>query len=87
MRTDEEILNDAADRASQILRIPHTYLDKVKFIRLYLLLRVVVGDNEENMRWWLNNYNNHLEFVPASKLTEEYYMNKIISYLESFVEK
>lgn len=86
MRTDQEILNDAADRASQILRIPHTYLDKVKFIQLFYLIHNVMGGDEELMRHFLNTHNKHLDFCPAARLTDNVSLDKVIGYLESFVD-
>ena len=85
--TDRELLQQAADKASEILGIPHRYIDTVKFLQLYSLLCVVVGDDEENMRWWLNTFNRHLGFCPAAKLTEEYYLDKTIAYLETYVDR
>lgn len=86
MKTDQEILSNAADKASQILRIPHTYLDKVKFIQLFYLIHNLMGGDEELMRHWLNTHNSHLGFAPASRLTDEASLDKIIGYLESFVD-
>lgn len=85
--TDEEILQHAADKASAILRIPNRYIDTVKFVRLYLLLYTMVGGDEENMRWWLNTFNSHLNFCPASRLTDEHSLDKIIAYLETYVDR
>ena len=85
MVTQKELLQQAADKASAILRIPHRYIDTVKFVRLYSLLYTVVGSDEENMRWWLNTNNKHLGFCPAAKLTEDYYLDKIIAYLDTYV--
>ncbi len=83
--TDKELLQQAADKASAILAIPNRYIDTVKFVRLYSLLYTVVGGDEENMRWWLNTFNSHLNFCPASRLTDEVSFDKILGYLESFV--
>lgn len=83
--TDKELLQQAADKASAILGIPHRYIDTVKFLQLYSLLHVVVGGDEENMRWWLNTFNSHLNFCPASRLTDDASLDKILGYLESFV--
>ena len=83
--TDNELLQQAADKASAILRIPNRYIDTVKFVRLYLLLYTMVGGDEENMRWWLNTFNSHLNFCPAAKLTDEHSLDKIIAYLETYV--
>jgi hypothetical protein len=87
MVTQKEILQQAADKASAILRIPHRYIDTVKFVRLYSLLYTVIGGDEENMRWWLNTFNSHLNFCPASRLTDEHSLDKIIAYLETFVDR
>ncbi len=86
MTTEKEILQQAADKASEILQIPNRYIDTVKFLQLYSLLHVVVGGDGENMRWFLMTHNKHLGFCPAAKLTEEYYLDKIIAYLETYVD-
>jgi hypothetical protein len=85
--TDKELLQQAADKASAILAIPNRYIDTVKFVRLYSLLYTVVGSDEENMRWWLNTFNKHLGYCPAARLTDEYYLDKTIAYLETFVDR
>lgn len=85
--TDKELLQQAADKASAILGISHRYIDTVKFVRLYSLLCVVVGGDEENMRWWLNTFNRHLGFCPAARLTDEYYLDKTIAYLDTYVDR
>jgi len=85
--TDKELLQQAADKASTILGIPNRYIDTVKFVRLYSLLYTVVGSDEENMRWWLNTFNKHLNFCPASRLTDEHSLDKIIAYLETYVDR
>lgn len=88
MRTDTEILKSAADKITQILRIPHTHIDTLKFVILFGALYIAVGqgeDGEENMRWWLNTFNSHLKFVPAARLTDGASLDKIIAYLESFL--
>ena len=90
MRTDEEILKSAADKITQILRIPHTNIDTLKFVILFSVLYIAVGqgeDGEENMRWWLNTHNSHLNFCPAARLTDEASLDKIIAYLESFINE
>ena len=90
MRADEEILKSAADKITQILRIPHTNIDTLKFVILFSVLYIAVGqgeDGEENMRWWLNTYNKSLGYCPAARLTDEYYLDKTIAYLESFVNE
>lgn len=84
MKTDEELLEDAADKVTQILRIPHRYIDKKKFVYLYTLLHKQLGGDEELMKYWMNTFNKHLNFSPASKLTDEASFDKILGYLESF---
>lgn len=59
----------------------------MKFVRLYSLLYTVVGGDEENMRWWLNTHNKHLGYCPAARLTDEYYLDKTIVYLETCVDR
>jgi hypothetical protein len=88
MKTDEEILDNAAHKVTQILRIPVGEIDKTKFVYLYTLLYNLMGqgpDGDENMRHWLNTHNKHLNFCPAARLADEYSMKQIIGYLESFL--
>lgn len=85
--TDKELLQQAADKASAILGISHRYIDTVKFVRLYSLLYTVIGGDEENMRWWLNTNNKNLGYCPAARLTDEYYLDKTIAYLDTFVNQ
>ena len=82
MKTNEQILEKAAESASQILKIPHHNIDKTKFVYFYTLLYNQLGGDDENMRHWLNTYNTHLEFCPADELVNK--MPEIIGYLESF---
>lgn len=85
MKTDEEIINDAALKASQELHLPmNGCVDKLSLLRMWKALYVVHGGDAQLMRHWLNTYNNHLGFNPASRLCDEYFLNKIISYLEYF---
>jgi hypothetical protein len=79
---ESEIIQNASDKASEILRIPNRYIDKVKFIQLYSLLFTMAAGDESRMRWWLTTHNNHLNFCPAAVLTDTQSLDKIISYLE-----
>ena len=94
MKTDQEILDNAALKVSQILRISVGEIDKIKFVYLYTLLYNMMGQGPDgqpceegdlNMRHWLNTHNEHLGFCPATRLTDENGMRTIISYLESFL--
>ena len=88
MKTDTELLDNVAYKITQILRIPVGEIDKIKFVYLYGLLYNLMGqgpDGDENMRHWLNTHNKHLDFCPASRLTDEASFDKIIRYLESFI--
>jgi len=94
MTTDQEILDNTALKVSQILRISVGEIDKTKFVYLYTLLYNMMGQGPDgesckegdlNMRHWLNTHNDHLGFCPASRLTDEGSMRRIISYLESFL--
>lgn len=85
MRTDEEIINDAALKASQELHLPiNGCVDKLSLLRMWKALYACHGGDTELMRHWLNTHNNHLGFNPASRLCDEYSLGKIISYLEYF---
>jgi hypothetical protein len=84
MKTDQEILDEAALKVSEILDVSVSEIDKIKFIQMYSLLYTIMGGNEELMRHWMNNHNKHLEFCPAARLTDEVSFDKMIGYLESF---
>lgn len=85
MRTDEEIINDAAIKASQELHLPlNGCVDKLSLLRMWKALYTCHGGDVELMRHWLNTHNNHLGFNPASRLCDEHSLGKIISYLEYF---
>jgi hypothetical protein len=91
MTNTEEILKTAATKASNILHIPLGDIDPAQLLRMYSLLYVMLGlpdDQErgdEQMIWWLNNYNNHLGFCPVERLTDKQSMEKIIGYLDSMI--
>jgi hypothetical protein len=90
MKDSEEILDNAALKVSQILRISLGEIDKTKFIYLYTLLYTVMGQGEggdENMRHFLNTFNKHLGFCPAARLDIETELDKIIGYLETHVDR
>ena len=89
---DQEILDKAALKVSQILRISVGEIDKTKFVYLYTLMYNMMGqgpdgksceEGDENMRHWLNTHNTHLGFCPAAGLVNR--MPEIIGYLESFL--
>ena len=89
---NEDILDKATFKVSQILRIFVEGIDKAKFVYMYTLLYNQMGqgadgkpceEGDENMRHWLNTYNTHLEFCPADELLHK--MPEIIGYLESFL--
>lgn len=87
MNPEDEILKQTADNITQILRIPHRHIDTKKFVILFSLLYLAVGqgeNGEENMRWWLNTHNTHLNFCPAARLTDEASLDQIIRYLEAY---
>jgi len=85
MKTDQEIIDDAATKASQELHLPlNGCVDKLSLLRMWKALYAVNGGDADLMRHWLNTHNNHLGFNPASRLCDEYSLSKIISYLEYF---
>ena len=94
MKTNQEILDNAALKVSQILRISVGEIDKIKLVYLYTLLYNMMGQGPDgnpceegdlNMRHWLNTHNTHLGFCPGVRLTDVGSMRMIISYLESFL--
>ena len=84
MKTNEEILDAAAIKASEILGVPHTHLDKTMFLYFFTLLHERFGGDEELMRHWIDTYNKHLNFCPGVQLTDNVTLDKVIAYLESF---
>lgn len=85
MRTDQEIIDDAATKASQELHLPlNGCVDKLCLLRMWKALYAVHGGDAELMRHWLNTHNNHLGFNPATRLCDENSLNWMISYLEYF---
>jgi hypothetical protein len=85
MKTDTEILDEAALKVSEILGVSVSEIDKIKFIQMYSLLYTIMGGDEELMRHWMNNKNTHLGFCPANELTDGASFDRILGYLESFL--
>jgi hypothetical protein len=86
MGSNQEIIESAALKASQVLHIPRREIDPIDLIRLYSLLSTVFGDHEGNMIHWLNTHNLGLGFCPAARLTEKSSLNNMLLYLEGFLE-
>lgn len=86
MKSDTEIINSAFEKVLSILQLPQNgyYTNKLLVIRLYAELNSKFGGCKENMRHWLNTYNNHLGFSPSTKLSDELYLNAMVKYLEEF---
>jgi len=82
---DEQFLKNTAQKAAQILHMPLGEIDPAKLLRMYSLLHVLFGGDEELMIHWISSYNNHLKFCPGAYLTSEYHMNKILGYLDGMV--
>lgn len=89
---NQEIMNNAALKVSEILDVPVGNINKTKLVYLYTLLYNMLGqrsdrnpcdEEDDNMRHWINTYNTHLEFCHADGLIDG--MPEIISYLESFL--
>jgi hypothetical protein len=85
MKTDTEILDEAALKVSEILGVSVSEIDKIKFIQMYSLLYTIMGGDEELMRHWINTKNKHLGFCPANELTDGASFDRILGYLESFL--
>jgi hypothetical protein len=92
LQENEKVLDKAALKVSQILRISVGEIDKAKFVYLYTLLYNQMGqgsdgkpceEGDKNMQHWLNTHNTHLGFCPAAGLVNR--MPEIIGYLESFL--
>lgn len=81
-------LNEIAKKASEVLHLPlNGGLSADNLIRIYYFLSVLSGGDEVIMRHWLNTHNSHLGFNPAAKLCDENSVQKIINYLESFIDR
>jgi hypothetical protein len=85
MKTDTEILDEAALKVSEILGVSVSEIDKIKFIQMYSLLYTIMGGDEELMRHWMNTKNKHLGFCPVDELTDGASFDRILGYLESFL--
>jgi hypothetical protein len=85
MKTDTEILDEAALKVSEILGVSVSEIDKIKFIQMYSLLYTIMGGDEELMRHWMRNKNTHLGFCPVDELTDGASFDRILGYLESFL--
>jgi hypothetical protein len=85
MKTDIEILDEAALKVSEILGVSVSEIDKIKFIQMYSLLYTIMGGDEELMRHWINTKNKHLGFCPVDELTDGASFDRILGYLESFL--
>jgi len=86
MKSDQEIIESAALKASQVLHISSSYIDPIDLIRLYALLATVFGDHEGNMIHWLNTHNLALGFCPAARLTDKSSLNNVLLHLKGFLE-
>ncbi len=85
MKTEQDIIDNAANKAAQELHLPlNGCVDKLGILRMWSALYAVYGGDTELMRHWLNTHNNHLGFNPATRLCDETSLGKIISYLEYF---
>jgi hypothetical protein len=81
-------LRKYAKKASEELHIPlNGCLNVNDLIRIYYSLHILMGGDAELMRHWLNVHNTHLGFNPASKLCDEKSVQKIIGYLENFIDR
>ena len=81
-------LRKYAKKASEDLHIPlNSCLNVNDLIRIYYSLHILMGGDAELMRHWLNVHNTHLGFNPASKLCDEQSVQKLIGYLEGFINQ
>ncbi len=55
----------------------------VVFLRCYLSLSLMVTDNEDQMRHWLNTHNQHLSGIPAELIESEEGLITVCQYLEA----
>ena len=81
-------LRKYAKKASEDLHIPlNGCLNVNDLIRIYYSLHILMGGDAELMRHFLNTHNKHLGFNPASMLCDEKSVQKIIGYLEGFINQ
>ena len=85
MKTDQEILDNAALKVSEILDVSVGQIDKTKFVYFYTLLYEQMGGDEELMRHWMNTHNKHLGFCPVDELANRASFDRILGYLEGFL--
>ena len=82
---NQQFLEYIATKAAHKLHLPLGEIDPAQLINLYSLLSVLMGDDEDLMVHWLNTHNKHLDFIPATYLTDERQMTRMINYLEGLV--
>lgn len=90
MKTDEQIVNDAFTRAKRNLDICVTYENveqKLLFLRAIKALDTLMGGDNELMKHWMHNHNNHLRFTPSQVISDEDNLYTITNYLEGFSER
>lgn len=84
--TDEELLSKASEVVVEVLsldkstHIPHQ--SPTELIRLYDNLMVMYGGDEELVAHWLHTGNSHLQYTPASRTHDSYWLREMNSYLE-----
>ena len=79
-------LRKYAKKAAEDLHIPlNGCLNVNDLIRIYYSLHILMGGDAELMRHFLNTDNKHLGFNPAAKLCDEKSVQKLIGYLERFI--
>jgi protein-tyrosine-phosphatase len=88
MPTDEQILSNASrvivvqfglDKSTHI---PHQ--SPAELIRLYDNLMAMCGGDEKLVMHWLHTGNLHLQYTPALRTHDPYWLKEMNSYLESF---
>jgi hypothetical protein len=81
-------LRTYAKKASEELHIPlNGCLNVNDLIQIYYSLHILMGGDAELMRHFLNTHNKHLGFNPAAMLCDEKSVQKLIGYLESFINR
>ena len=81
-------LHKYAKKASEELHIPlGGCLNVNDLIQIYYSLHILMGGDAELMRHFLNTHNKHLGFNPAAMLCDEKSVQKLIGYLESFINR
>lgn len=79
---DSELIEVACKNAIKILDLNHDKVtDHLSVVRIYFGLSHLMSGDEELMRGWVRNHNEHLGYCPIDGI-EDNKMNDVLNYLE-----